>query len=155
MGSTQGLDIFKQHLPGFTVYKSGSFRDNDFVALVQEALVLSMIDVVKTSLEVKRSEYLAKFELPGNMYLVLKSFIKRGELQFKHLARMTKGKVARQTLVNYLAKAVDQGILARRESGRVTFYRLLFKTPEVDTLDKWLVLAKSRLGYVPDRMKIV
>ena len=26
---TQGLDIFKQHLSGFTVYKSGNFRDND------------------------------------------------------------------------------------------------------------------------------
>ena len=128
---------------------------NHFVAFIMEAMVLSMIDVVKTSLEMKRSEYMAKFVLPANMRLVLKPFIKRGELQFKHLARVTRGKVARQTLVNYLAKAVEQGILAKRESGRVTFYSLSFSSPEVDTLNKWLAVARACLAYVPDQLQIV
>ena len=56
---------------------------NHFVAFVLEALVLSIIDVVKTSLEAKRQEFLARFELEGQMDLVLKPLIKRSEIQFK------------------------------------------------------------------------
>lgn len=257
-GITQGLDIFKKHLPDFTVYKSGIWRDNDkirvgtyipapyveiekgvielikwlkenptingvaifhtalyglhpfnngnkrvcrilehvllrnlglnnknlystsyyyhkqkaryykyllyslerknlnhFVAFVLESLVLSIINVVKTSLEAKRSEFVDRQEQEGNMELVLKPFIKRSELQFKHVAHITRGKVARQTLVTYLQRAVDQNILTKREAGRVTYYGLAFEAPEVETLEKWITFTKERLAYIPDDIKLI
>jgi len=50
---------------------------NHFVSFMIEALVLSIIDVVKTSLETKRSEFLGRHEVLGPEKLVLKPFIKR------------------------------------------------------------------------------
>lgn len=128
---------------------------NHFVTFVQEALVLSIIDVVRTSLEAKRQEFVARQELEGQIALVLKPFVKRSEIQFKNLARITKGKIARQTLVNYLAKAVDQRMLRRRETGRVTYYSLNFEAPEVETLKKWLSFAQERLNFIPDNIKLI
>lgn len=128
---------------------------NHFVAFVLEALVFSIIDVVKTSLEVKRQEFLARFELEGQMDIVLKPLIKRSEVQFKNLARITRGKIARQTLVTYLQKAVNQGILHKKEAGRVTYYSLNFEAPEIETLQKWLAFARERLAYIPDDIRII
>lgn len=128
---------------------------NHFVAFVLEALVLSIIDVVKISLEAKRKDFVDGKTPPGNMRLVLKPLIKRSELQFKNMARKTRGKVARQTLVTYLSKAVGQGILKRRETGRVTYYSLAFKAPETETLQKWLSFAKERLTYIPDDIRFI
>lgn len=128
---------------------------NHFVVFVQEALVLSIIDVVKTSLEAKRLEFIGRQELEGQMALVLKPFIKRSEIQFKSLARITRGKIARQTLVTYLARAVDRGILHRRETGRVTYYGLNFEAPEIETLQKWLAFASERLAFIPDNIKLI
>lgn len=128
---------------------------NHFVAFVQEALVLSIVDVVKTSLEAKRQEFIGRQELEGQMELVLKPLIKRSEVQFKNLAKIIRGKIARQTLVTYLQKAVDQKILHKREAGRVTYYGLNFEAPEVETLQKWLAFAKQRLAYIPDDVKLI
>lgn len=128
---------------------------NHFVAFILESLVLSVVDVVKTSLEAKRSEFIGRLELEGNMGLVLKPFIKRSELQFKHIARITRGKVARQTLVTYLQRAVDQKILTKRETGRTTYYGLAFNAPEVETLQKWVTFAKERLAYIPDDIRLI
>ncbi len=128
---------------------------NHFVSFMLEALVLSIIDVVKTSLETKRSDFLARFELEGQLSLVLKPFIKRGELQFKLLARSTRGKIARQTLITYLQKAIDQGILNKREEGRTTYYSLNFEAPEEETLQKWFSFAKNRLTFIPHNIKLI
>lgn len=128
---------------------------NHFVAFVLEALVVSIIDVVKTSLEAKRSEFIASLEPEGTMRLILKPLIKRSELQFKNIARITRGKIARQTLVTYLSKAVDQGMILKRESGRVTYYGLSIKAPEIDILSKWLTFAKARLPYIPDDIRFI
>ncbi len=128
---------------------------NHFTSFMLEALVLSIIDVVKTSLETKRSDFLNRYELEGQLSLVLKPFIKRGELQFKLLVRATRGKIARQTLITYLQKAVDQGILNKREAGRTTYYSLNFEAPEEETLQKWLILAKNRLSFIPDDIKLI
>lgn len=128
---------------------------NHFVSFMLEALVLSIIDVVKTSLETKRSDFLSSYELEGQLSIVLKPFIKRGEIQFKNLARSTRGKIARQTLVTYLQRALGQGILNKREEGRNTYYSFNLKTPEEDTLKKWLSYAKKRLSFIPDNIKLI
>lgn len=128
---------------------------NHFVSFVQEALVLSIISVLKTSLEVKRGEFLGKQELEETSKTILRPLIKRQELQFKHVAKYAKNKVARQTLVNYLQKSVKQGILKRKEQGRTTYYSLNFSAPEQETLEKWLTFAKQRLSFIPDDIKLV
>ncbi len=128
---------------------------NHFVSFMLEALVLSIIDVVKTSLETKRSEFIDKQEIPGPKKVVLKPFIKRGEIQFKNLARLTRDKITRPTLVTYLQRAVELDILKRRESGRNTYYTLNFASSEEETLNKWLVFAKKRLSYIPDDIKLM
>ncbi len=128
---------------------------NHFVSFVQEALLMAIIDVVKSSLEAKRSEFLIKHDVDSQMMLVLRPLIKRNELQFKNLARITRNKVARQTLVTYLSKAVDLAILRKRASGRSTYYGLNFDAPEMEILQKWLKLASDRLSFVPDSMRLV
>src|SRR3989338_8475436 len=128
---------------------------NHFVNFMLEALMFSMFDVVKTSLKTKRSEFLDRQELEGQIHVVLKPFIKRGEIQFKNLVRANRSKMARQTLVTYLQRAVEQDILKKRESGRATYYRLNFDSPELKTLKKWLDFAKKRLTYIPDNIKLI
>lgn len=128
---------------------------NHFVSFMLESLVLSIIDVVKTSLETKRSEFLGRQELDGQILIAVRPFIKRGEIQFKNLAKVTRGKIARQTLITYLQRAQDQGILNKRESGRVTYYTLNFEAPELETLKKWLDFAKQRLNFIPDNIKLI
>lgn len=123
---------------------------NHFVSFVLEALVLSIIDVVKVSLETKRSEFLGRLELKKQVKLTLKPFIKKGEIQFKNLARSSRGKIARQTLITYLQGAVAQDILHKREVGRTTYYSLNFEAPEEKMLNKWLTFAKKRLIFIPD-----
>ncbi len=128
---------------------------NHFVSFMLEALVLSIIDVVKTSLETKRSEFINRQEVEGQLSLVLKPFIKRGELQFKTLAKLTKGKIARQTLITYLQKAVEQNILSRKEVGRTTYYKLNFDAPETETLTKWLTNVRQKLTFIPDDITLI
>lgn len=127
---------------------------NHFVSFMLEALVLSIISVVKTALETKRSEFLDKQEGLGPEKLVLKPFIKRGEIQFKNLARFTKRKITRPTLVTYLQKAVALDILKKRQAGRNTYYTLNFASPEEDTLKRWLAFAKQKLAFIPDDIKL-
>lgn len=127
---------------------------NHFVGFVQEALVLSMISVVKTSLEAKRNEFLAKQDTDDQIKLILKPLIKRQELQFKNLFKAVKGKMARQTFVNYLQKATDENIVLKREAGRTTYYSYNLKTPEEEKLKSWLAFAQKRLSYIPDDIKL-
>lgn len=130
---------------------------NHFVGFVQEALMLSMISVVKTSLEAKRNEFLEKHETEIQVKSILRPLVKRQEVQFKNLFKHSKGKIARQTFVNYLQRAIDESIVVRREDGRTTYYQLNLKTPEPEreTLKKWLNFAKQRLSYIPDDIKLV
>lgn len=127
---------------------------NHFVGFVQEALVLSMISVVKTSLEAKRQEFLAKQDTDDQIKLILKPLIKQQELQFKNLFKTASGKMARQTFVTYLQKATEENIVAKREAGRTTYYSLSLKTPEEETLNSWLTFIKKRLSYIPDDIKL-
>lgn len=128
---------------------------NHFVAFVQEALVLSMISVVELSLQAKRSEYLSGQTEDNQIRLVLKPLIKRKELQFKNLFKAARKKMARQTFVNHLQKATQQGIIQKREVGRLTYYSLNLKTVEEETINKWLSFARQRLSYIPEDIKLV
>ncbi len=130
---------------------------NHFTSFVQEALMLSMIDVVKQSLEAKRNEFLERQDTDTQIKTILKPLIKRSEVQFKTLFKHSRGKIARQTFVNYLQQAVDQGIAAKRGEGRTTYYRFNLNTPqpEEETLKEWLNFAKQRLTFIPDDIKLI
>lgn len=130
---------------------------NHFVSFIQEALVLSMIDVVKLSLKVKRAEFLQSQNIEKPIKSVLKPLIKRSELQFKNLFKHSKGKIARQTFVNYLQKGIETGIITKKELGRNTYYRLniTMPTPEEETLGSWLQFAGQRLSHIPDDIKFI
>ena len=128
---------------------------NHFVSFVQEALVLSMIGVLKLSLASKRSEFLSNQTSDEQILLALKPLIKRRELQFKNLFVAAKGKMARQTFVNQLQKATDEKIILKREAGRTTYYSLNFNAPEEEALNRWFTFAKKKLAYIPDEIKLL
>ncbi|MDO8657964.1 MAG: Fic family protein [Candidatus Levybacteria bacterium] len=254
---TQGLDLFEKYLPGFTVYKSGHFRDNDtirvgeyipapfkeiekgieelisflkknqnitsigifhtalyalhpfnngnkrvsrilehiflrdkgldsknlystsyyyhkqkpryykyllyslerqnlnhFVSFFQEAIVLSIISVIKSSIDTKRQEFLERKDLETEVKKILRPLIKKHEIQFKNLFKIVKGKIARQTFVNYLQQATDEKIVIRREDGRATYYSLNVSLEEEKTFHSLLDFAKIRLAFIPDDIKL-
>lgn len=125
-----------------------------FIGFIQEALMLSLISVVKTSLETKRAEFLDRQDIEDQTKLILKPLIKRAQTQFKNLFKAVKGKMARQTFVTYLQKAADKNVVVKRESGRAVYYSFNFKTSEEETLKRWLVFAKQKLVFIPDDIKL-
>lgn len=127
---------------------------NYFVSFILEAIVMSIMSVVKTGIEVKRGNFIAKQELGSNMKAALKPLIKRRELQFKNLFKMVRGKMARQTFVTALEKSVTDGLAAKRRAGKATIYKLNIVLPEEVTLDRWLAFAKQRLEFIPDDIKL-
>jgi len=71
------------------------------------------------------------------------------------LARLTRNKITRPTLVTYLQRVVELDILKRREAGRNTYYTLNFTSPEEETLNKWLTIARQKLAFIPDDIKLI
>ena len=127
---------------------------NHFVSFFQEAVVLSIISVVKTSLETKRREFLEGKDTDEQVKMILKPLVKRHEIQFKNLLRYVKGKIARQTFVNYLQQATDEGLVIRRDAGRATYYSLNVSPQEEKTLHLLLTFVKPKLTFVPDDIKL-
>lgn len=127
---------------------------NHFISFILEAIVLSIISVVETSLEVKRSEYIDSNSSDSQIKNILKPLIKRKELQFKHLFKYAKAKMARQTFVTYLQKATKENIVSKREVGRATYYSLNMSTPEDETINTWFHFAQKRLSYIPDEIRL-
>lgn len=123
---------------------------NHFTSFALEALVLSIIGVIKTSLEAKRSEFLNKQSIDDTTRAILKPLTKRGEVQFKNLYGRARKKIARQTFVTYLNKATETNMIKKREAGRATYYSLNISTPEQETLREWINFAKNRLSYIDD-----
>lgn len=127
---------------------------NHFASFILEAIVLSIISVVKTSMEIKRAEFVKGQETSPNVELVMKPLVKRRELQFKNLFKFLKNKMARQTFVTALDNAVRSRQMLKRGSGRATFYKLNGNFPEEATLDEWLSIARQRLNFIPDDIKL-
>jgi Fic family protein len=128
---------------------------NHFTSLVQEALVLSIVEVIKTSLESQRSIFLARQEADEKVISVIKPLVKRREMQYKDLWKRSKKKMSNKTFVGYLLEAVEDKIVIRREEGRRTYYKLNVNYPEEELLKAWLGKINKNLLYVPDRYKLV
>ncbi|HUC87579.1 MAG TPA: Fic family protein [Candidatus Binatia bacterium] len=127
---------------------------NHFVAFFQEALVLSIISVVKASLEAKRKEFLYSSELNDQIKTMLKPLIKRHEVQFKNIFKEARKKMARQTFVNYLRQAMNETVVVRRVEGRATYYSLNISTEEDKEFKNLLEFVKPKLAFIPDEIKL-
>lgn len=128
---------------------------NHFVSFILEAISISIISVLKTSIETKRLEFITKSNLDQSIKEIAKPLVKRKELQFKNLYNKVKNKMARQTFVNYLSQSNDSKVTLKREFGRSVYYRLACNFPEEQTFNQWLVLIKQRLSYIPDDIKLL
>lgn len=127
---------------------------NHFVSFFQEALALSILSVIKTSVEVKRKEFLDVKEVGEQVGIICKPLIKRREVQFKDLLKGIRGKMARQTFVNYLQLAVDKEVIIRRGEGRTTFYSLNILPREEAAFHTMLNFIKRKLTFIPDEIKL-
>jgi len=123
---------------------------NHFVSFMLESLMYSIVSVLKTSIEVRRSAYIESQSIDTSIKTLIKPLMKKSELQFKQFTRYTRGKMARQTLVTYLRRAVEAGIIEKRVSGRNTYYRLSISIPEEKTLAEWVALAHQKASYLPE-----
>jgi Fic family protein len=127
---------------------------NHFVGFFQEAFGLSILSVVKTSLEVKRKAFLDSQNTDEQIIRICKPLIKKHEIQFKNLFKNITGKMARQTFVTYLQQATDEKIINRREAGKTTFYSLNISPQEEGTFNTMLSFVKTKLTFIPDEIKL-
>mgnify|MGYP001588852793 FL=1 len=127
---------------------------NQFTAYSLEALAYSQIGVFKTSLEIKKEEYLHSKIDNLQIVKIFTPFVKRSEIQFKNLLKITKNKISRPTLVTYLQKAVSEQVLARRLSGKNAYYSLnVDASQEQNAYNLWMKKVKEYLPYVPPEYK--
>lgn len=125
---------------------------NQFTTFMLEAVVLSISAVVKTSLEIKRNEFIQRHATSEQTKLILKPLVKKNKIQFKNLFKSAKKKMARQTFVTYLQQAEKDQLVIKHKQGRATYYTLKATMSEAQTLEQWLNMAKQRLTYIPDEL---
>jgi Fic family protein len=128
---------------------------NIFTPFILEAIVFSILDTVKTSLEIKKYNFLQNSLLDKDIQKTFKPLVKRQELQFKNFYNKVKKKISKQTFVNYLDKAITENILIRRTAGKATYYRLNIETEETVFLDKWLKEIQNKVSYINDDLKLI
>ena len=127
---------------------------NHFTSFALEAIVLSIISVIKTSIEVQKDNYLNNFEIDDKIKMVLRPLVKREKIQFKTLFKIRGKKVARQTFVTYLQKAHQAKLINRIQVGKAVYYSLNLEVVEKEVLKNWIDLAKKRFDYIPDEIKL-
>lgn len=126
---------------------------NHFTNFVQETISISMIAVIKTSLESKRLDFLNKRDIDNATKSILKPLIKQKQIQFKNLFKIAKRKVSRQTFVNYLEKAVNQNIIIKKAIGKSTYYSLNFEALEEKVIEENVKYLLKKLNFIPDYIK--
>ncbi|MFH1029874.1 MAG: Fic family protein [bacterium] len=127
---------------------------NHFTVFSFEAIVLSIIEVLKSGIEVKRAEFIKNADLSIDIKNILKPLAKRKEIQFKNLFKIVHNKLARQTFVNYLEKAADKAVIKKRKDGRAVYYSLNLVLPEEKFFYDKLEFIKTKLSYIPDDIKL-
>ncbi len=125
-----------------------------FVSFFQEALFLSIVTTVKTSLEIKKAEFVEQQDINSLLKTIIKPLYKKREMQYKNLWKIVKKKMAEQTFVVYLQQGVEKGILTKKESGRSVYYAINLNSQEEKAIDNWLNFAKQKLSYIPDSIKL-
>ena len=133
----------------YLLYSLTHANFNHFTSFILESAIYSMIGVIKTTIEVKRREYVNRATSITAERKLLAPLIKHYELQFKHFARANRTKMARQTLVNMLASLTEKSILIRREEGKKVYYSLNLVFSESNLLSTWIQETKTKISYLP------
>lgn len=134
----------------YLLYSLEHHNLNHFTSFIIEALSYSMLDVMRASIELKKSDYLNNSALESNIKKILKPLIKRKEIQFKLFQKINSRKVVRQTFITYLQKATEQHIIERRSEGKKVYYSLSFKeTADLELFHSWLTQIKDKVSYIP------
>jgi Fic family protein len=141
--------IEKDRYYKYLLYSLTHTNFNHFTSFILESLIYSMIGVIKTTLEVKRREFVNLSTNIPTERKFLTPLIKHYELQFKHFARANRSKMARQTLVNMLTSLTEKSIIIRREDGKKVYYSLNLILPESNILSTWIQEAKIKISYLP------
>lgn len=129
---------------------------NYFSAFVLEAAALSILGVLKTSIEFQRQQKIDEYRLDHNSASIAKHLVKRKELSFKNLYRRVKNKMARQTFATRLKKMLSIGCMQKRGSGKKVYYSLSLRLSEEKLYKtKWLELIKNNLKIIPDEFSLV
>lgn len=126
---------------------------NYFVSFIQEALFFSLISIVKTSIEAQRVEFLANKSLGARLNQICAPLVKQKTMQYKTLFKIARAKLklAEQTFVNDLKKAVEEKIISKKEDGKKVYYSLRLNLPEEKWYQELINFAKTRLNYIPPR----
>ena len=121
-----------------------------FTAFILEALVLSIVDVIRTSVEVQRRQYLKRLNLDAKIVPIIRPLVKQKEMQYKKLWKVAKKRITNKTFSTYLQNGVSDGYLVRRQYGKNTYYSLKIALPEEQILARWVAEIKTKLAFVPD-----
>jgi Fic family protein len=145
----------KQRYYKYLFYSLSRKNLNDFTAFIQEAIVLSIANVLKTSIEVQKNNIIKRMNLNNKFLPIIKRLIKHKELQYKKLWRMIKGKMANKTFASYLQEGVEIGIFIKREQGKNTYYRLNIELDEEKYLSELIQDLSKKLAFLPsDYLKL-
>jgi Fic family protein len=128
---------------------------NHFVSFLSEALFYSITGVIKTSLNIKKKEFLKQFELDAGVESILRPLIKNSEVQFNRLWALNKRRPSKQTFSNYLRAAASQGALRKREEGRNVYYSLAGEWPESRILRDCILSAAGKISYIPEEFRSI
>lgn len=120
-----------------------------FPRFIHEAISYSIIGVLKTAIDVERSNWLEGQQVTQQERKSLKIFIKRRSAQFKAMIKWSEGLLSKQTIVTFIDRMLGRHILSKSAKGRNTFYRLLLDLPEYALYDELLPYLQQKNQFIP------
>jgi len=128
---------------------------NYFTAFTMESASLSILGVLKTSIESLREANISQNGLGDKEKQILKWLIKRKEMNFKSLLGKLKNKMAKQTLVTYLKKLTSENLIKRRKDGKRVLYSLNLDLAEEELYLEWISIINKKLKFIPSEYRLV
>lgn len=124
---------------------------NYFVSFVQESLFFSQLSIVKAAIETARIDFVKNGVKEKRIKKIVEPLVKQKTMQYKNLFKIArrKLKIAEQTFVTDLKKAIDEKYLIKLEAGKKTFYQLNLKATEEKWYSQLILFAKNKIKYIP------
>lgn len=126
---------------------------NPMVNINREAIFFSQLSVIEYAVRQKRLDFIKERE-PFNPLrgMVFKVFVENKAVQYKNIVKDIKT-VPERTLNEILKYGVGNGILAKTEFGKTTFYKLNLNTEEELFVKDCLERYKDTIVFVPEYLK--
>lgn len=139
------LERFHDRLKQMLIYKNLT----PFINIAREALFFSMLSVMRYSIENQRKFFLdgkATSKYPVNIF---KPLAKQKARKYGDFLSVRKKDKTDRTIANYLKRAVDDGILAKTEYGKNTYYSLNLGLEEEEYIKDKIKENLEHLDYIP------